>query len=352
MKRPAPVASITASNRAWGSAVHRVHKELLERLQNIPQVKGATLAFMGLFTGNDTGSQISVDGSRPESDTAHRVRNDLVPANHFAAIGQPLLMGREFAIEDEHSTQLVGVINQTLAHKYFPNANPIGKRIWFDHDHPQQFVVVGVVADSKHNSLREPATAQFWLPFFSAAGEEPSFCSFQVRYTGNEAAISAAVRAAVKEAAPAVPPIQIRSMNELMGESLTTERLISQLSSFFGLLALVLASIGLYGVMAHNVASKTNEIGIRVALGAQPSDILRIVLRETVIIVAIGVALGLPSILAAKRWISGQLFGLTPLDPLAVGVAALILAAVTVAAGYIPARWASRVDPMVALRYE
>lgn len=246
----------------------------------------------------------------------------------------------------------MGVINQTLAHNYFPNANTIGKRIWFDHDHPQQFVVVGVVADSKHNSLREPDTAQFWLPFFNAAGDEPSFCSFQVRYTGNEAAISAAVRAAVKEAAPAVPPIQIRSMNELMGESLTTERLISQLSSFFGLLALVLASIGLYGVMAHNVASKTNEIGISVALGAQPSDILRIVLRETVIIVAIGVALGLPSILAAKRWISGQLFGLTPLDPLAVGVAALILAAVTVAAGYIPARWASRVDPMVALRYE
>lgn len=96
----------------------------------------------------------------------------------------------------------MGVINQTLAHKYFPNANPIGKRIWFDHDHPQQFVVVGVVADSKHNSLREPDTAQFWLPFFNAAGDEPSFCSFQVRYTGNEAAISAAVRAAVKEAAP------------------------------------------------------------------------------------------------------------------------------------------------------
>jgi predicted permease len=335
-----------------GPAVHRVHKDLLARLRNIHQVKGATLAFMGLFVGNDTGDQISVDGSKPKSDPEHRVRNDLVPANHFADIGQPLLTGREFNIEDEHTTQLVGVINQTLANKYFPKANPIGKRIWFGHDHPQQFVVIGVVADSKHNSLREPASAEFWLPFFNAEGDEPSFCSFQVRYTGNKAAVISGIRAAVRAVAPAVPAVEVRTMNELMGESLTTQRLISQLSSFFGALALALASIGLYGVMAHNVASKTNEIGIRVALGALPRDILSIVLRETVLLVTIGVALGLPSIWTFKRWISSQLFGLTPLDPLAIAVAVLVLTVVTMVAGFIPARWASRVDPVVALRYE
>jgi len=141
-------------------------------------------------------------------------------------------------------------------------------------------------------------------------------------------------------------------MNELMGQSLTTERAISQLSAFFGVLALALASIGLYGVMAYNAARRTNEIGIRVALGAQPRDILRIVLRETLILIGFGVALGLPSILAAKRWISSQLFGLTALDPVAIGVSALILATVTIVAGYVPARWASRVDPMVALPYD
>ena len=213
-------------------------------------------------------------------------------------------------------------------------------------------MVIGIVGDAKHNSLREPAAGEFWLPFFNAKGDEPSFCSFQVRYAGDKAAVASAIRAAVKEVAPAVPPVQIHTMNELMGESLTTERLISQLSGIFGLLALVLASIGLYGVMAQNVAGKTNEIGVRVALGARPRDILRMVLRETIILTAIGVALGLPSILAANRWIASQLYGLTPLDPVAIGVAVLVLAAVTAVASYIPARWASRVDPTVALRYE
>jgi predicted permease len=335
-----------------GPAVHRVHKELLARLQNIPQVKGATLAFMGLFVGNDTSDQISVDGSKPQTDAEHTVRKDLVPANHFADIGQPVLMGREFHIEDEHTTQLVGVINQTLANKYFPKTNPIGRRVWFGHDHPQQFVVVGVVADSKHTSLREPASGEFWLSFFNAEDDEPSFCTFQVRYTGNRSTVVAGIRAAVKAVAPAVPAVEIRTMNELMGESVTTERLISQLSGFFGMLALTLASIGLYGVMAYNVASKTNEIGIRVAVGALPRDILSNVLRETIVLVALGIAFGLPSIWLAKRWVSSQLFGLTPLDPLAIATAVLVLLVVTIVAGFIPARWASRVDPVTALHYE
>jgi len=209
------------------------------------------------------------------------------------------------------------------------------------------------VADSKHNSLREPAQPEFWLPMFHGKPDkEPSFCSFQVRYEGDKAAVITAIRAAVKKVAPNVPPVTIRPMNDLMGETLIVERLISQLSTFFGLLALTLASIGLYGVMAYNVAAKTNEIGIRAALGARPADILRIVMRETLTLVAMGVAFGLPSILAARLWLSSQLFGLTALDPMAIGVAVSLLAAVTVLAGYIPARWASRVDPVIALRYE
>jgi predicted permease len=335
-----------------GTAIHQVHKELLARLQNIPGVKGSTLAFMGLFAGNDSGSQISVDGSRPKIDPESHVRNDLVGPNYFNAIGQPLLMGREFVVSDERSAQLVGVINQTLARKYFAKSNPVGKRIWFNHDRPQQFIVVGVVGDAKHNSLREPDTGQFYLPFFNAGGDEPSFCSFQIRYSGNLADVAAGVRAAVKEAAPAVPPVEIRTMNELMGESLTTERVVSQLSSFFGLLALLLASIGLYGVISYNVASRTNEIGIRLAIGAQPRDILRIVLRETMILIAAGVALGLPSVVAARSIISSQLYGVTAFDPVAISVATLVLAVVALAAGYVPARWASRVDPMTALHYE
>jgi predicted permease len=343
---------LEASGYKGTAAIHQVHTELLARLQTTPQVKGATLAFMGLFAGNDTGFQISLDGSRPKSDEAHRVRNDLVPANHFAAIGQPLLAGREISSSDERSQQLFGVINQTLARKFFGNANPIGKRIWFSHDHPDQFEVVGIVADAKHNTLREEPMPEFWLPFFRPKDNEPSFCSFQVRYWGDKAPVVPAIRAAVKEVAPAVPPVQVRTMNELMGETLIFERVITQLSSFFGVLALVLASIGLYGVMAYRVTGRINEIGIRVALGARPGDILRIVLRETLILIAIGVALGLPSIMLAKRYVSSLLFGVTALDPIAIAGATLLLASVAVLAGYIPARWASRVDPTVALRYE
>src|SRR5262249_37082648 len=120
-----------------GPAVHRVHKELLARLDTIPQIKGATLAFMGLFAGDDTGSSISLDGSRPKTETENYVRNDLVPARHFAAIGQLVVLGREFNADDERSTQAVGVINQTFARKYFRDVNPLGKRVWYGHDQPQ-----------------------------------------------------------------------------------------------------------------------------------------------------------------------------------------------------------------------
>jgi len=335
-----------------GPAVHRVHKELLGRLDTIPQIKGATLAFMGLFAGDDTGSQISLDGSRPKTGSENSVRNDLVSAHHFASIGQPVLLGREFTVDDERSSQTVGIINQTFARKYFPNANPLAKRVWYDHDHPQEFLIVGVVGDAKHNSLSESAFPQFYLPFFNAKGHEPSFCSFEVRYTGNLAVVTTAIRAAVREVAPAVPPVEIRTMNELMGETLVTERAISRLSGIFGLLALVLAAIGLYGVMSYNVTGRTNEIGIRMSLGARPGDILKLVLREILNLIGIGVALGLPSIWAIKKVVAAQLFGISALDPLAIGGATFVMAAVAVVAGYLPARSASRIDPMHALRYD
>jgi putative ABC transport system permease protein len=335
-----------------GPAVHRVHKELLARLETIPQIKGATLAFMGLFAGDDTGSNISLDGSTPKAGSDNSVRDDLVPAGHFAAIGQPVFLGREFAAEDERSAQPVGVINQTFARKYIRNENPLGKRVWYDHDHPQSFVIVGVVGDAKHNSLREPAFPQFYLPFFNPKGDEPSFCSFEIRYGGNPAAVTSAIRDAVREVAPGVPPVEIRTMNDLMGETLVTARAISQLSGIFGCLALALAAIGLYGVVSYNVTGRTNEIGIRMSLGARPTDILKLVLREILILIVIGIGLGLPSIWLIKSVVTSQLYGISALDPLTISGATVVLAAVAILAGYLPARWASRVDPMQALHYD
>ena len=335
-----------------GPAIHRVHKDLLDRLNAIPQIKGATLAFMGLFAGDDTGSQISVDGSIPKTGSENYVREDLVTRRHFAAIGQPVLLGREFTEVDEATGAPVGIINQTFARKYFKGQNPLGRTVWYDHDHPQQFTIVGVVGDAKHNSLREPLTPQFYRPFFTPKGDEPSFCSFEVRYSGNPAGVVSAIRAAVREAAPAVPPVEIRTMNELIGDTLITERAISRLTGIFGLLALSLAAIGLYGVMSYNVSGRTNEIGIRISLGALPRDILKLVLREIGLLIGAGVALGLPSIWIFKRIAASQLFGISALDPLAIFGAIFVLAAVAALAGFVPARWASRVDPMRALHYD
>jgi predicted permease len=335
-----------------GEAIYRVHREMLTRLAAIPQVRGATLAFMGLFVGNDMGSHISIDGSTPKPDPANLVRNDFVPAHHFAAIGQRLLMGREFTAEDERSAQLVGIVDQRLATKFFGEANPLGKTIRFDHDHPRDFVVIGVVANAKHNSLRERDDGEFWLPFFNASGDEPSSCTFQVRYTGSDAPVAAAIRAAVKDVAPAVGPIEIQTMNRLMSATLIAERAVSDISSAFGFIALLLAAIGLYGVMYHSLTARMTELGIRLALGARPGQILRAVLGETVALIVAGVAAGVPLLLAVKGWLSSQLFGLTAFDPTIVGVAICVLTASTALAGYVPARWASRVDPMVTLHYE
>jgi ABC-type antimicrobial peptide transport system permease subunit len=174
----------------------------------------------------------------------------------------------------------------------------------------------------------------------------------EVRVSGNAAAVATAIRAAVKETAPLMDTPEIQSIDELVGQTLTTERMLTQLASFFGLLALLLTSIGLYGVMSYNVAGKTNEIGIRLALGAQTGDVLRLILRQGMLLTAVGVAIGLAGALVLTRLMTTLLFGVTPTDAVTFTVVSLALIAVALLACYIPARRATKVDPLVALRYE
>jgi ABC-type antimicrobial peptide transport system permease subunit len=215
------------------------------------------------------------------------------------------------------------------------------------------FVVVGVVADAKYNSLNEKTPRRFYLTAFQPLDDsETRFANFEVRVAGNPSAIAASVRQVVKQTAAPLPPIEMRTMDELISESLTSDRMITKLSGFFGALAALLACIGIYGIMAYAVASRMNEIGIRMALGAQGGDVLWLVLRESLLLVAIGVAIGLPVVAGAAKLISTQLFGLTATDPVALVLATVLMFAVAILAAYIPARRASRIDPLVALRYE
>jgi ABC-type antimicrobial peptide transport system permease subunit len=202
--------------------------------------------------------------------------------------------------------------------------------------------------------VKEKPVPRFYVPFFNPIGDDwKSGAAILVRTPGNPALFASAIRTAVKQAAPGLPTVAtIETMDQRISDSLVTDRMIADLSAAFGILAVVLVCIGLYGVMAYATSRRTNEIGIRIALGAQRSGILWLILRESLLLVVIGAAIGVPLVFAAGRWISSLLFGLQPADPLALLFAMALMFAVAVAASYIPARRATRVDPMVALRQE
>ena len=333
---------------------NQLHKQLLERIQAIPGVAGASLSLSGLFSGVDSGMNISIEGYVPAPGEQMGAFNDYVGPNYFSTARVPLLLGREIGPQDEGNAPLVGVINQTMARTYFGQTNPIGRQIKASSPPMTlDFVVVGIVADSKHDDVRTPMGSWFYTPFFHAS-RHPNFswAMNEVRISGNAPAVAAAVRAAIKEIAPLMETPEIHTMNELVGQTLTTERMLTQLSSFFALVALLLACIGLYGVMSYNVAGKTNEIGIRMALGAQAGDVLRLILKQGMLLTSIGVAIGLAAAFALTRLMTTLLFGVSPTDAATFTVVSLALIAVALLACYIPARRATKVNPLVALRYE
>jgi predicted permease len=346
------VDAVTAGYK--GPGARQLYQDLLDRLGDVPGVRGVTLSHNGLFSHSESADQISIEAYTPKSGQKMHTRFDTAGPNYFSTVGIPVLAGREIGPQDGGSGQRVGVINQTMARYYFGDENPIGRRIWdmFPTTHTD-FVVVGVVADAKYNSVSEETPRRFYVPYFHPMDERDwEFARFEVRAVGDPSSIAASIREVVKQTAATLPPIEMHTMNELVSESLTSSRMITKLSGFFGALAALLACIGIYGIMAYAVAGRTNEIGIRMALGAQGGDVLWLVLRESLLLVVIGVAIGLPSVIGAAKLISSQLFGLTAADPVALAVATALMFGVAILAGYIPARRASRIDPLVALRYE
>jgi predicted permease len=335
-----------------GSAATRLYQELLERVSAIPGLRGATVSHNGLFSHSESGDPISVEGYTPKPGEELDSSFDHVGPKYFSTVGIPLLMGREIEPQDAVGGTRAAVVNQTFVRQFFPNTNPLGKHVRDTYaGNPAEMVVVGVVADAKYRNLREKTPPRIYAPLFNPVWEQAA-ARYQVRTFADSAAVAASLRQAAKEVAASLPPIEINSMSQLVDESLQTDRFIQQLSEAFGVLAMLLAAIGLYGIMAYTVARRTRDIGIRLALGAEPSGVLWQVLRETLLLVSVGIAIGVPIALAGTQLVRGMLFGLGFADPLAILVAAILLAAAAALAGFLPARRASQVDPMVALRYE
>jgi predicted permease len=332
-------------------SVAQLYQQLLPKFAAIPGVRGATLSQNGLFFNSESADQISILGYTPKAGQEMNARFDQLGPDYFSTIGIPVLMGRDVAPADLSGPRFCW-INQTMARYYFGGENPLGRRLRDEYPETRaECEIAGVVADAKYNELRGKTPRRFYVPFFNPI-EKPDRAVFEIRYVGSGTAISAALRRAVSETDANLDPIEIHTIPAQIDQRLMRDRLTAHLSSFFGMLALLLACIGLYGVLSYNVGRRTSEIGVRMALGAQKQDILLMILREALLVSVIGAAIGLGAALAATRVLQSMLYGVTAHDPLTLAGAAAILLTVAILAAAIPAWRASRVHPMAALRYE
>jgi predicted permease len=267
-------------------------------------------------------------------------------------MGVPLLEGRDFDARDEGNKVSVAIVNQKFARHYFGNQSPIGRHIGFGGGPKTKLdiQIVGLVADALYEGPREGTHRQVFVPFNQF--DFPGSVAFYVRTGVDSNMMFAAVRRKVLELDPAMPIYEMKTLSKQLDETLNTERLIAALSAAFGVLATLLAAIGLYGVMAFAVARRTREIGLRMALGAQQGQVLWMVMRETSILVGIGLAVGVPAAYLLSSYVSSALYNVKPNDVWTIVSALIILSAVAAISGFVPARRASVIDPMTALRYE
>ena len=333
-----------------------LYRQVLDRLKEVPGVQSATIATFSPISGTGRTSTVTVRGYTPPPGGNTDVSDLLVGPDYCATLGVPLLLGREIDIRDTPANQKIAVVNQSFARYFFNGENPIGRRFFFgdenDPERGEELEIVGVVGDVKYESAKEVPDRTAYRPILQVQDSDAYSSNVEIRTTGDAASLAPMARAAIMQVDPKLPVFEVTTLREQLAGALQREKLVAELVSFFGLLALLLAGIGLYGVMAHGVVRRTKEIGIRMALGAERRRIVWMVMRETILLVVLGIAIGVPIALGAARLISSQLFGLNPADPFSLIVAALVLTGVSSLAGFLPARKASKVNPLIALRYE
>ena len=324
---------------------------LMHRVSTIAGVRSVTFSENGLFSGTESGTPIVVEGFTPASDDDRVARFDQAGPGYFTNVGAPLTLGRDFTERDGPGAPRVAIINDTMARFYFGNQNPVGKR--FDVHGPSDVTleVVGVARDVQDHDLRSQPVRRFYVSYLQPI-DGITTANFEVRAAGNMSSLFGPIRAEVEQFDPKLQVLSLKTAQTLVDESILTERLIAKLSTFFGALALLLAAIGLYGVMSYTVARRTTEIGVRMALGARRADVASLVLSDILRLIAAGSAVGVVAAVVLARYVESLVFGLQPHDPMTLVASVAVLGLIGVVAGYLPARRAAHIDPIRALRAE
>jgi predicted permease len=325
---------------------------LLERIRAIPGVRSATFSNNGLFGGSDNGDQIKVEGYTPKGDNDTGSRYDQVGPGYFSTLGVPILLGRDISPDDRPGGRSVCVINETFAKRFFAGRHPIGLHVTQEYaEQSHTYEVVGVARDSRQNRLRGEIEHRFYTPATQPAASINAV-TFLIRPVGDGTSVLGDARKIIQQTEPKMSMSRLGPVSEAIDSRLVQDRLLARISIGFGVVGILLAALGLYGVLSYGVARRTNEIGIRKALGAQPRALVGMIMRETGWLLAAGLVAGGALSAAAIQLITSRLYGLSPGDPLTFTLAIIGLAAVALVATWLPAYRASRVDPLVALRYE
>jgi putative ABC transport system permease protein len=326
--------------------------DLRQGIAALPGVRSVSAAELPILTDTNAGSNVTIEGYQAQENEDMEVRHNWIGPDYFATMGTPLIGGREFTVADTSGSPKVAIINETMARRFFANRNPIGSHFAFgagDRVRPD-IEIVGVVKDSKHATVREEKRPFAYLPY--AQKTDLGRITFYARTDQDVASIAPSLRREVERRDNNLPIYDLKTLRQQADESLFNDRFLTFLSICFGLLAAALAAIGLYGVMAYTVTRRIREIGIRIALGATQGRVAWLILREVALLALAGLLAGVPLAFALGRAAESLLFGVKAGDPLVFGAAGLLLALVALLGGYLPARRAAKVDPMVALRRE
>lgn len=328
-----------------------VYRRVLAEIETLPGVQSAAVSTGGLLGSSNSWNGFSIDGVEVSIGKSRGLLALSGSRRYFGTKGVALRRGRDFtARDDQPGAPRVAVISEAVARKYFPDADPVGRQIRrAPHD---LYEIIGVAADAQVRGVRAPAEAAIYLSYFQGADRWNERAQLSLRTAVDPVALVPGLRAAVKKIDPTVDVVGLGTVPQLLEQRFARERALAELAGFFSGLTLVLAGVGLYGVLAYGVARRTREIGVRIALGAQMRDVIGLVIGQEVWLVVIGCVLGVAGAAALTRFLSALLFGVDPNDAFTLGMAALLLLAVALIACALPARRAAKVDPMVALRAE